>query len=508
MFEKYKLDPLGVAVDIDPHDTPDEIYTDLENMRFSDNAMEKFGGETESSTTTEQATHLLFNGDRETPAWIYAGDGLVRHTDFTTDTDLSNVAVVSSGTNWDSALFNGFPILNNTVDAPWYWDGNIANDVAALTAFPASTTCQAIRPYRSFLVALNVTDAGGTDENRILWSDASDAGAIPASWDITDPTTLAGDAYLTDSTGEVVDGSQLRDYFAIYKTHSIYLMRFTGSNSVMKIDKVQVNSGVLAKNCIAEFKGRHFVGADGDIILFDGQNVQSIADKRVRRTIFSAIDSTNYKNCFVARYDQKDEMWFCYPESGAANVTRAAVWNWKDDKWSFRELPDTRHLASGLTNMVGLSTWDSYTTTTWDSFTSRWTASSNNPTADALASAATLAINTMDETNDSDGTLLTSKLEKTTMDLGDPDHMKFISSVTPRITADNGTVIQIRIGTQNNPYDTISWGTEKTYTVGTDREVYFDQIGRFISIRMRTSDLNTTWKCHGFFFKGKLGGKV
>jgi len=287
--------------------------------------------------------------------------------------------------------------------------------------------------------------------------------------------------------------------FVIYKTHSIYLMRLVGGTSVMAIDKMQVNSGLLTKNCITEFKGHHFVASDGDIVVFDGQNVESIAAKRVRNAIFSGIDSTNVENSYVVRNDTKNEVWFCYPETGATWSTVAAVWNWKDDTWTFRDLPDSRHLASGLANMVPSPTYNA-TTTTYNATTDFYHQYNQNSTADNIAGAATLAINQLDQTNDFDGAAMASSLEKLSMDFGDPENIKMIKSVRPRITADAGTKIYIRLGTQDHPDDQINWGNEVVYMVGTDREAYFTTKGRFISIRMRTQDTGVHWKCHGFAF--------
>ena len=508
-FKNIQLDPHGAVFDTDPHDVQDE-WTDVLNMRFKDKAAQKIGGDSEADTTTGQGTHLLFNGDHGDPLWLYFGDGVARVTDFTTDKDIEGTAL-SSGTNWDSSLFNLFPICNNTVDPPRYWDKDFPTPgtLAPLPAFPANTTCQAIRPFRSFLVAMNITVSTADAPNRLIWSDSSDAGALPASWDITDPSTLAGDAYLTDDKGEIIDGHQLRDFFVVYKTHSTYLMRLIGGQSVMRVDKVQVNSGLLAKNCVTEFKGRHFVVSDGDIVLFDGQNIESIADKRVRSAIFSNIDSTNYTKTHVVRYDKQNEIWVCYPSSGQDNVDRAAIWNWLDDTWTFRELNDTQYIASGLgipstTTWAALSgTWANLATT-WQPY---WDAPSANPTADALHSIATLAINTIDDTFDFEGSPMSSRLEKATMDLGDPDRIKFIESVVPRITASNGTVVHIRVGVQFSPDDSISWSGEQTYIVGTDREAHFLEKGRFISVRFRTDGTAVNWKLHGFYLKGRESGR-
>lgn len=506
-FQNIRYDPMGLVVDTDPHDVSDEFWTDVLNMRFNDGAAEKAGGDEEVTTTTAQATHLLFNGNHSDSKWLYFGDGIARVTDFTTDKDIEGTAL-TSGTDWDSSLFNLFPIVNNTVDTPRYWDNDFGTPgtLADLPAFPASTTCQSIRPFRSFLVAMNITESAVEQPNRVIWSDQSDSGALPASWDIADPGTLAGDQYLTDDKGEIIDGWQMRDFFVIYKTHSTYIMRLIGGQSIMRFDKVQVNSGLLSKNCVTEFKGRHFVVADGDVVLFDGQNVQSIADHRVRNAIFGDIDTDNFDLTHVARYDRQNEIWICYPSVGQSKVTRAAIWNWKDDTWTFRELVDTHYVASGLANLMAPTSWATVTGT-WATTTLIWSSVVQNPTVDTLATANTLAIHAVDETFDFDGSPMSSKLEKASMDLGDPDSVKVVDSIAPRITATNGTIIKISIGTQLTPDESIDWSPEATYTVGTDRQAHFSVKGRFISVRMRTDGTNVNWKCHGFYLKVKPSGR-
>ena len=75
-YQNIKLDPYGAVFDTDPHDVDESVYTDVTNMRFTDYSAQKIDGEVEGTTTTAQATHLLFNGDHETPYWLYFGDYL------------------------------------------------------------------------------------------------------------------------------------------------------------------------------------------------------------------------------------------------------------------------------------------------------------------------------------------------------------------------------------------------------------------------------------------------
>jgi len=504
-FEKIQLKPYGVIVDTDALDVEEE-WTLANNIRFNNGASQKINGETEATVTSEQGYHLQFNGNHANPLWLWMGSQNVFADDFTTETSLGSVS--ASGTDWDSALFNNIPVMNNVVSPPYWWDGNLINPVAVLPNFPVNTTCQALRPYKSFLIALNITENAVVQENRLIWSDSSDAGALPAKWDISDPTTLGGDAYLTATEGEIIDGLQLRDLFVLYKTHSTYIMRLIQGQSVMKIDKVNVSSGLLAKNCVQEFKGMHFLVTDNDIVLFDGQSIKSTADTRVRAEIFDNIDINNFKNTYVVRYDKQDEMWICYPTTGQSVPNRAAIWNWNDDTWVFRDLSQSYFISPGHANFAISPTYSQATYAYADAQAQvPYAPQASNPTTDSLVSASTLKLGIVDDSFDVYGVAMTSTLEKNSMTLGDEDRIKIIKSVTPQITAPVGTKVFIRLGTQMFPDDQITYSPEQEYVVGMQREAFFTVKGRYISIRFRTQDPSLTWALHGFFFLAALGEK-
>ena len=101
-----------------------------------------------------------------------------------------------------------------------------------------------------------------------------------------------------------------------------------------------------------------FLLSDGDIVLFDGQNVVSVAEKKVRDKIFNEIDSENFAASYVVRSDKDKEMWVCYPSTGQTFSTRAAIWSWEDNTWTFRELTNTRHITAGVANFTTSPTWD------------------------------------------------------------------------------------------------------------------------------------------------------
>ncbi len=503
-YSPIDLNPYGVIRDTNPFSVGDE-WTNATNMRFNDLAAQKMGGDAELIATTEEPYFLLFNGKHLTPSWFYMTDGGIWETDLFVNTDIDVGGAVLAGTIWDASLFNNIPVFNNTVQTPLTWLGS--GDVTPLPAFPVNTTCKAIRPYKSFLVALSTIDNGVESNNRVLWSSSSDAGALPASWDISDPSVLAGDAYLTSTKGHIIDGLPLRDMFVIYKTHAIHTMRLVGGQSVMQFEKVQINSGLLAKNCVQEFKGMHFVVSDGDVVLFDGQSIKSIADKRVRTEIFANMDTVNFINSYVARYDRQDEMWVCYPTIGNEWANKAAIWNWKDDTWTFRELIESRHIASGQANKDSFTYDSPQAAVTYDdpSMKIPYAPTSNNPTTDTLVTATNLKLGVIDESFNSYGVPMVSSLEKLTMDLG-TDDIKIVKSVSPRITADIGTKVYISVGSQFNPDDVITWMPEVMYVVGIDRKSDIILKGRYISVKFRTQDLDANWRLHSFHIDAAVSG--
>ena len=506
-----KIDPFGVVKDLNPHDVESE-WTDVQNMRFNNKSAATMTGETLGAVTPADPTHLLFSGQHTNAFWVYMGDGIIHGTTYTVDTDMDVADSVSSGTKWDASLFNLIPIMNNTVDAPWTTATNDIAQVQRLPNFPLSTTCQVIRPYRDFLIAMNITESGNVQPNRIIWSAVSDAGALPPSWDIADPATLAGDAWLTNTNGEIIDGLQLRDFFVIYKTHSMHLLRFTGGQFVHSVVTSQVNSGILAKNCVVEFHAKHFILSDGDIHTYDGQTLVSVAEDRVRDEIFDNMDKNNHTNSYVTHFDKRDEIWVCYPETGQTWPSRAAIWNYTDDTWTFKDIGEARHIAKGLTNFSPSPTYASYAGSPPSTYETTgagllYESASENPTNDTLAKATDFAIHNMDETFDNLGTAIPTKLEKLSMDFGDHETIKFVSKIVPRITANTGVKVFIRVGTQQFADDVVFWHEEQTFCVGVDCEVSTLAKGRYISVRLRTQEVNVPWQFHGLSFDIKESGR-
>ena len=308
------LNPKGMIKDTNNTVLPNEFFSHTQNARFEDNAAKKVLGQDQVFGTPTVAPYFALNWTTGANSyWFYAGSAKIyryngsSHEDFTRASGGDYSTNLTSSGNWTGGIFNGLAILNNGVDDPQCLATTGASAFTDLTNWPASTTCKVIRPFGNYLIALNMTESSTNLPNKVRWGDAAENLTLPSSWTAAS-TNDAGSATVGDAGEFIVDGFPLKQSFIIYKENTTYIMTFTGGNLVFDIKKLFDDSGVLSRNCVAEFNGRHFVVTNGDLIVHNGVSKESVASNVIKRTLFEEIDGTNYANIFVTHNKQKNEI--------------------------------------------------------------------------------------------------------------------------------------------------------------------------------------------------------
>ena len=200
----------------------------------------------------------------------------------------------------------------------------------------------------------------------VRFSDLVTANAVPTTWSETDTTASAGFNDLVQMQTPIKDGAELGTNFIIYSSTEVMLMEFVGGSFIFNFRKLFSDDGVINQNCIVEADGKHFVFGATDIYVHDGNTKQSVADEKVRQRIYSTLNIKNANRCFALHNKQLSEIYFCY-QSGDDLVSfdntdrcnRAAVYNYKNNTWSFIDLPNV----SAGTN-ANLNTITTYAETT------------------------------------------------------------------------------------------------------------------------------------------------
>jgi hypothetical protein len=118
---------------------------------------------------------------------------------------------------------------------------------ANLTGWDATWRCKSLRPFKQYIVALDVTKAGTRYANMVKWSAAAVPGALPTSWDATDATKDAGEQDIAETTDVLIDQLQLGDINVLYKERSMYAMQYIGQPFVWRFYRLPGEVGMLAR---------------------------------------------------------------------------------------------------------------------------------------------------------------------------------------------------------------------------------------------------------------------
>lgn len=503
----------GLNSDLPASESPPDVFTNGKNIRYDNNSMCKFDGHKRVFDAGILASPYHAFGFQQPLDyfWMYGGASTVSvvgtsgsHNDITPASGVT----ATYDENWNHGIINGVPYMNNVAQNPIWWDGQTGNLMTDLTGWPANTKAKVIRTFNNYLLALDLTESSNDFPNRLRWSSSADAGAVPQSWDETDPTLDAGLTTLAGTQGPLIDCLQLYEDNIIYKNDSAFVMSFVGGQQIFSFRELFHDIGILARNCVAYWKGRHAIFTQDDIMIHDGRTAQSIVDKRMRSYVFNSMDFENATKSFVVPYHKKDEIWYCFPngESGTDGLPNIAlVWNYKDDKHSLRDLQDTPFISPGIISQFnGVSEWDN-DNEVWNDDASVWNENQIGSVAQDLIMCSGSYLQNIDIGATFDGTEFQSFVEKLSYPLSDNyTELKLVRKIRPYIDGTSGAVLKIRLGGQMNAADPIAWGTEGTFTIGID--IDFDCLikGRLISMKI-SSETGTKWTLHRVEIQTKSG---
>jgi hypothetical protein len=472
----------GVIKDVNPWELPLDAWSDGSNVRMVDGAVVKTKGYSTLITPSFSPFYLLGQYNSGTAYWLNAGLSSVSVYTAGVNTDITRASggaySMSESIGWNGGILNGIAILNNGVDTPQQWTAtpSAATKLSNLSNWPASTTARVIRPFKNFLFALDVTESSTRYQRMVRWSHPADPGGVPSSWNYADETKDAGRVELSETQGACVDGLTLGDQFVIYKEDAIWGAQYIGPPLIFRFYPISRADGILARHCVAQFKGRHFVVSNGDVLVHVGGEMQSILSGKMRRYLFNAIDSTYYYRSFVAPNPAYNEMLFFYPESGDTYPTKVLAWNWETGAISLRDV-DLCHFAAFGVLGVG----------------STYTPSAQR----VLMTTDTPEIQVLDNTEQADGSNMTAYVERRAISIPNTDQeaIKFCRRVYVRV-AGTGTLNVYVAGTMEAS-ETPSYGTANTLTIGTDKWIDCLVSGRFLNIKFESTG-DQTWTLDGY----------
>ena len=412
---------------------------------------------------------------------------------------------------WTHTNLDGLIVATNGHDVPQMWPLN-SSGVPQLTVpyrrlknFPINTKCKVIRAFKTFLIGLNWSRT--IEEPRLVkWSTQAASGSAPVSWLETNDSIDAGEVTLSDTPGEIIDGLPLGDSFIIYKDDSIYIMNFIGTPFIFSFKLMTPTIGLLSKGALAEFEGGHFFMGNSDFYVCNGQNVTPLLSNKLRRAVYDELNGDNYQKCFVTADYVRNEMLACYPAGSSTVVNKALIWNWKLNTFSFRDLPDTSHIASGIVEITAGVAWNTVSGI-WSTYGGVWGATNYDNVIKNLVFADVTNTKMFRDNsgNKKDTASMTAFIERSGYDLNDPATVKMVSAVYPQIEVSGDNSVNVYIGRQMSVEEGITWEGPFTFNPNSMSKVSCRVSGKYFAIKVE-STTDVDWKLHGMAFEVQTRG--
>lgn len=504
---------IGLILDQEPAELAPGAWSEVLNVRFSNGAARSMLGDRELFASTEGLEYAfsITSGPDVNATWVLAS-GTKAFAFQSGSLDEITPAAISpvSGPvgSWNGGNLGGVTILNNGKQKPWVWFGtDTSSPMVELANWPSTLKAKVVRPFKSYLVALNLDKDGTRLPMTVKWSHPADPGDVPISWDEADPTRDAGEYTLAETPGSAVDCVPLKDVAVIYKTDSVWGMQWVGGVYIFRFYKMFGDFGMPKKDCAVEYaSGRHFVFTGNDAVIHDGTSVKSVASGKVK-SLFKTITTNQLATCFVISHPGQNEVWLCYrrADDGVFAADTALCYNHADDTWSMRSLPGYVWISGGNVEPpenVGAN-WGAITGS-WLESELVWGEYSSIPAVMRLLGVSSTGITWVDGVQ---AGLKEAYLQREYVGIPmktdkapDLTTEKFVNMCWPRLKGLTGQRILLTFGTSESPAKPTRWRPTKTFTIGESSQVNITLSGKMLALRIEAdpnSPVKGNWSYHG-----------
>jgi len=441
---------------------------------------------------------------------------------------------------WHHCMLSRTPIFNHPDWFPVYWFPQQASTPVTDLPFkqkddPDSTPedplpkipvtwqesgerCRLMRSHRQWLIAMDLTTKvfGPTVDHLpdgVRWSTPADIGAVPESWDHLDVTNTAGLTQLGGDGGDIVDGLTLRDGFVIYRQFGVTVMDYIpGSPLVFQIRHMSTTYGVLAPDSIVEVKGKHYFMADGDIFVNDGNSIVSIAHHRIRKNLRDAYNPDTFSKAFTVTNPLESEIWFFIPTGEDKSPGSVIMYNWRDNTFAPRTIPETPFAAYGNTKFTK-RIW-SANINTWNSDPSTWNAGNVSPDHNQMVAVVKPGVagnGTSGDLRFLDGVLdkesdvvRQAYILREGIALAGLNRVTTVTTVYPHARGPGKFWIQL--GSMDWPGAPIRWKPAVLFNPETDRKVDIRTTGELHCYKIYDDNVQNSWELSSMDFEYTLAG--
>lgn len=353
----------------------------------------------------------------------------------------------------------------------------------------------------------------------------------------------------SDINGEIFAVTTIGEYGYILKNLSIQSMQQVNAPGIPFAIRLEVPGiGPIAKNAWCQMhvenqvQGVFFVGKNDLFTYSGGQTVMPIGRQHTQQ-FFNELDRARADEITCQQFPHLRQVWVAYPQLGSV-VKRVLIYNYEDNSITLDDYPATLGglSALGLVDWEIAPTWnDLLDTQLWYLETLRWfeyvedgekqyvligakADVPNEEVGDDPTSAGVPRLlvhgrvfhrlSSADCRNDHEGGY-TCLAETHDYDFGSPAHFKYTDHVEFAIDTDGTdlgipSLLYVQLGGRSNLDDEIRWSDPIPIDTRGRRnwttKVNIRQSGRFIRMRVYSTDPGAQWKISRYTIVGRLGG--
>lgn len=534
------LGKIGIFPDANPYDLPINAFSDGANILFDEGKVQRapvfktlysalksnqaysantdtFDASTatyENSLAAASSTRFVsyYNATQEV-VLVCDTDGTVReYPNGVMGVVTPGVTLVTNDEPWTHTQVAGLSVLARRGMVPYI--RNLRSD-AIYSAFGgdwvSTHTCTVARGFLDFIICMNVTKGSVENGTMVKWCNplTFSQATSTINWDPANTTYLAGENILGDMRTPILDGLPLHNTFVIYSSDQVWTMEYTQGASVFSFKRLFSSAGILNTNCVTEVEGKHYVFGVDDIYVHDGIAKKSIADERVRRKIFQSLQRDKKNKAFVHHDSVLNLVYFCYVDLNstvgfpATNYcNRAAVYNYRNDTWSFMDLPNIVGAAEASISLVS-NNYEAFPKS-YDQFSNIYSgfedttprvslmlgnSDTTNGITDSRVYAVDLPTIGLVPLAIEAETLKDPYVERIGIDLDREINAplrsyKMVKSIQPQVDSPTNTGnVVFQFGGQDNPNQAVNWQDPVTFDHLNDYKVDTRASGRYLAIR-------------------------
>jgi hypothetical protein len=492
-----KLGMKSPNLDLEHCDLPPEIFTFGNNFRLVNGKIKSFNAVKSLATPPSNfyAGHVVRVAGASITYYVIIGRTRAYAFDGTTWSDITSLASTNYSTLgvndelfWHSCKLGQIPIFNNQQWYPEYWSPQQAGVKLVALNFSVGVTWQAkgyqakvIRSHGNYLFALNLTEGATKLPTTYRWSHPADTNGLPFTWDEADLSAIAGKASISGNGGELVDGLSLRDSFCIYSERSIHILDNVGGEFIWKRRLLTDNYGLIAKNCLVEALGVHYFMSDGDVMMNDGNSVQSILHGKIKSAYVDNLDGSSYATSFAVVNSIMKEIWFCYPQNGQTLPSTAIIYNYVDGTLAIRDLRGTHTAATIGPVLSAPITWATVADS-WTSINQIWSYDPTSRFSNGMVGVDRITSSIYSFEVDDGSTTQNTVLERQSMAVEGQEIAITTVSLYPHLTCAGS--VSIQLGSQSFVGAPIRWKPAVLFDPNTMRKVDIRSTGTLLSWRI------------------------